>query len=54
MNAMNLDITQLCYIGSEIRWVSTLLLFYHIISHENLKIDKEGDKVCFPIIIRWN
>ena len=49
--------TQFCYIGSEIGWVSTLhiILPYNVNSHTNIYIyiyDKEGDKVCFLIIIR--
>ena len=54
-DTMNLDTAQFCYIGSGIGWVSTLLYYYHIISHEtnySYILARQEKRFCFLIIIR--
>ena len=52
-DTMSLGYSSICYIGSSIGWVSVLILYYHIISHQtSYRSTRQEIRSCFMIVIR--
>ena len=50
---ISLDYSSICYIGFRIGWVSGLLYYLYIISHQpSYRLTRQETRLCFMIIIR--